>query len=351
MAAGNVKLFLSALQQFSQGVKQLQVQRSITQANEAVQQIRQSELEEAQKTQAFRDISQDLSFDLAQADPRFVGQAIRSLAPPQPTQLGLQQQAQEARLGFQEKQQEFQAEQQTERLASQERAAQARAEISAERDVGRKSFKLQKERRGTLSKSQKEFNAFTKDIRKAQVQATNAIKLIDSGSPLTASVVGVLMARASGEVGNLSATEQAAFRGSQDVISRINRFLQLGTISQLPEGDKQALKEIAKLYLGTQNQLEREFATQLTNQVKSNELFAEDSLDNVISNVSGGRIKQFIEPSQTAPPGTTPQGRRRFLTPFRPAQPAAQPPPPVVDSEQRRRQFLVPRRGGGSGNF
>jgi len=341
MAEKDVRTFLGALQSFNQSIKQLQVQRSIQAANEQVQQIRQAEFDEAQQNEALRQVGQNLSFNLAEADPQFAVQALKSLQPQPATQIEVQEQAQGARLEFQQKQHVFQEERQEKQIASQERVAAIRFEAAKEQNIVRQTSKLNRERRKAQSDASKEFNRFSKDIRRAQIQAKNAIKLIDSGSPLTAATVRVLLARASGEVGNLSATEQEAFSGREDIISRINRSFQLGTISQLPEGDKQALKEIAQLYIGTQGELEREFAQQLTNQTKANELFAEIPLNTLISNITGGRIQRFEEASQSIDSGA-PQTRdnRRFLRPIEQVIPQA--PPPIVESEQRRRKFLTP---------
>lgn len=62
--AGNESLF-KAMELFSQGVKDVQLQRTLSSANEEVQKIRAAEMDEDQRAAELRNIAQNLTFNMA----------------------------------------------------------------------------------------------------------------------------------------------------------------------------------------------------------------------------------------------------------------------------------------------
>lgn len=81
--------FFQALQMFERGVKQLQFSRTLSSANEAVQQIRMSEAKEEEKRTQLQQLAQQfvLSATAQGADTQAIQQASQSIAPPQDTTL------------------------------------------------------------------------------------------------------------------------------------------------------------------------------------------------------------------------------------------------------------------------
>lgn len=301
--------FLNALQGFRREVNQLQATRALTQANEQVRAIRDRTIDGDKKLQDIRDVAANLGVAFLET-----GQSV------QQTQL-----AQQGLLG------QFQA-QPTTRFEQQKELQRKGQEFREETRVKRETRLIGKEKRATLTRAQTEFNRFTKNVRKATTGARNAISVLEAGGPgrkLAGSAVRILLARASGEVGNLTAAEQEAFAGRQDIASSILRKINQGLFSEVTAGDRAALRDIAQIYLTTASSAEREFATSLTNQLRANELFADDDPNKLISGVSGKRVTSIEEvpvPQQgTAIAPAIPsrqtvdqtKGKRRHFTPIR----------------------------------
>ena len=150
--ADNFQKLLTGLEVFSQGVRQLTVQRALSQANETVQQIRQSEAEDMEKTEAIRQVANNLTLDLlGQGVPvNRIQTAASAIAPgpsefQQRSQLLEQQQAGQRELE-QLRQQNILLRQQQEREFEQQQAERQR-EFRREERVSTQAFESREARR------------------------------------------------------------------------------------------------------------------------------------------------------------------------------------------------------------
>lgn len=296
----SIQNFLAGLNQFQQGIQQLQQGRLISKANQVVEQIRTSEAKDEEKRAQLQQLSQTVSLGLMQmgGTPQGALLASQILAPKEvekPTSTF------EAFItpGYEEKALQFEGfkegVRENARIAANERVAVRQEEGFQRSEAARSS----REQRATLTKFQQDFNKTTKDINKSLTQAGNAIKLLDSNSPLAATAIGTMMARASGEVGNLTAMERAAFEGRQDLISRVYRDLSIKGWSELPKGDREVIREVAQIYRDSGQELINDYGATLTNQLRANELFVDEDPTRLITNITGGRIKQFVDPFES----------------------------------------------------
>jgi hypothetical protein len=91
------------------------------------------------------------------------------------------------------------------------------------------------------------FNA-DPSVRKAQqsLDSANIIRtLVDSNNPIAANAIPTFMARASGEVGNLSEADKAPFGGSQAILSRFQNALAQKATGRLTPENAAFITELA----------------------------------------------------------------------------------------------------------
>lgn len=304
----------ASMQLFNQGVQQLGMQKAISQANDQVQQIRDSSLAEDEKQQAFRNLSQDMTMKFMQAGaPQAQIDQFQSAFSPKPTTIQTAEQAvlmgtpkqKEAGLGLINRQEQAKKDLELEKTDRAFGVAERKAE-----------YAQGKEFRGTLSKTQADYNKYSKDILKAKQQADNALKLIDSGNPIAPNAVKTMLAKASGEVGNLTEAERDAFSGSQAIMDLLERYKTRALSSGFTPKDQQALRELAQVYSGSADQFQDNLANTLTGQLRANALFADQDEGQLKAKISG---KKYVPPTEVAAPA--PQGAA-------PAQQSAQGTPP-----------------------
>lgn len=92
--------------------------------------------------------------------------------------------------------------------------------------------------------------AFNSDpeVRKqnSMIDASNTINgLIQSNNPIADAAIPTFMARASGEVGNLSEADKAPFGGSQSLSQRIIRTIEKAASGRLDETDRQFVLQLS----------------------------------------------------------------------------------------------------------
>lgn len=247
---------------FKENAEGLALQRSIGRANEAVQQIKAAEGNEQQKRSQLQQLANALTMDLASvgAPAERIALVAQSIAPKSPM--------------FQTPEQALINEGAT---PEQRKAAEGLIARDEKLKLGLKGMEINamtskqdkteaKERSKQLAQFQKQFVTGKQNIDKALVQARNATRLLDSGNPLTAGAIGTMLARASGEVGNLTEAERAVFEGRQDLVSVAKRLLTKRAFSDLPKADKEALREIAQIYTSSGETLLKAHAETLANQ-------------------------------------------------------------------------------------
>ena len=89
-----------------------------------------------------------------------------------------------------------------------------------------------------------------KSVQKSQqsIDAANIIReLATSGNPIAAGAIPTYMARASGEVGNLSEADKAPFGGSRSILSRLEASLTQAATGQLTPDNAQFIMQLSDL--------------------------------------------------------------------------------------------------------
>lgn len=93
-------------------------------------------------------------------------------------------------------------------------------------------------------------------VKKARqsIGAVDTIRgLIDSDSPIAAAAIPTYMARASGEVGNLSEADKAPFGGSRAMLDRFEAALKEKVNGKLTDANKQYLQDITNVMANSSN--------------------------------------------------------------------------------------------------
>jgi hypothetical protein len=93
-----------------------------------------------------------------------------------------------------------------------------------------------------------QFQKYSGKDRESLQGAENAVNLLNSGTKVGDTAVVALLARASGEVGNLSEFDQKQYAGSQAVADRIRRAITKVESGRLDEADRADLTLLAKTY-------------------------------------------------------------------------------------------------------
>lgn len=94
----------------------------------------------------------------------------------------------------------------------------------------------------------KRFNSMP-NVKKYQSSidaADNVIDLISSNNPIADNAVPTYMARASGEVGNLSEPDKAPFGGSQALLDRMQQAVSQATAGKLTPENRQFVRQLAE---------------------------------------------------------------------------------------------------------
>lgn len=142
----------------------------------------------------------------------------------------------------------------------------------------------------------------------SSIDAANTIRgLVSSGNPIAAASVPTFMARASGEVGNLSEADKAPFGGSRALLSRLEAAVKQQATGKLTTENAQFITQLADIMerRATENKVRR--AEQWAKQyAQTSDVFNEDDL---FSTLAPGAKR----PGVAAP---TPSGSKPPLSSF-----------------------------------
>jgi hypothetical protein len=270
---------LKSMQMFQQGVQSLVVSRALNQANQQVQDIREQEGAEAEKMNQIRQVAQNLTMNLLQtgAPVERIEAAQKALVPPEPEISPLARS-----LLLQSRSQAFQAEQAGKRQKLQEQFFERR-----------EARQTKKEKTAQLRKIQGAFAKEISGLRKGLSKVKTMGQLIDIDSFMATSAAGILMARGSGEVGNLAKAEQEIWKGRQDWARQLHRWWKTGTMGKMTDADKSALKEVIRAYQKMGDREIEDIAQTYTSQLTYDPAFVEDDPNQLIKAVTGGKIKTF----------------------------------------------------------
>jgi hypothetical protein len=147
------------------------------------------------------------------------------------------------------------------------------------------------------------FNA-DPSVRKAQqsLDSANTIRtLVDSNNPIAANAIPTFMARASGEVGNLSEADKAPFGGSQAILSRFQNALEQKATGRLTPENATFIKELVNKMEGAATGNIETLAKLRSKQYSGlNSSLKEDDLYNMLR--PGTRLKSIPAPGGNVSP-------------------------------------------------
>lgn len=170
--------------------------------------------------------------------------------------------------------------------------------LEAERERNRME-KRSKEKTDIVNKFNSD--AGVRKIQSSMDAANNVRELVNSGNPIAANAIPTYMARASGEVGNLSEADKRPFGGSQAILNRLEASLK-------------------QMSTGTLTQQNAKFVLDLADKMENS---ATNNLDRRAKDVSGqyGKASDFLKSDEIY----------KTLRPIIPAKPKPLPEPGSVD--------------------
>lgn len=236
----NNELF-QAMQMFKQGAQELATSTAISQATEQVNQIRTQIENEGQQRQALMQTANDLALRLAQvgATGQQINAAFEAI---NPQQFGSPEQMQLFGAGNNS---QF-LEETGERLIKERENRKLLAELRKAQFTQTKG--LGKEVRQNVKDRQKEFNRLAKDQLDILDKVNGATASLDLQNPIADQAMGTLMAKASGEVGNLTEAERDMFRGSPALTRRAQALFTKMKSGILTDADRNDLRELIETY-------------------------------------------------------------------------------------------------------
>lgn len=173
--------------------------------------------------------------------------------------------------------------------------AAARAAGTAEGANEDRQYKRQERRGNEKSSILNRFNA-DPSVKKAQqsIDAANTIRgLVDSNNPIAAAAVPTFMARASGEVGNLSEADKRPFGGSQAILSKLQAAVTQASSGQLTAENAQFIKQLAGIMESRAKSNIDSLAKQRSKQYSAaSEFLKEGDIYSVLQPESGGLTQE-----------------------------------------------------------
>lgn len=233
---------------FNQSVQGYTTQRAFERARQQVDEIKTTMDEGAAQREALNSTSQQLAQDLLQAGAPIsrVQAAFQAFSPaPLPS---AEEQIQKGVMfddpALVTQGQEIQEE--TSKVAFNQKRKLALEGLRKQQTVVTKQF--EKEKRQRIDLRQREFNRNARDNFKALDQASTAALALKLKNPVADSAIKTMLAKASGEVGNLTEAEREMFAGSPALARRAARLSKLAALGTLPDADRKDLEELISVY-------------------------------------------------------------------------------------------------------
>lgn len=236
MAREHAQDIVAALNGLGNNLQRLQFQRTISQANEAVHEIRTSEADEQEQMQALRDVAEQVTFNLTAqgAAPQQIAQLSQSIAPFQPAEQAAQIEAarQGVRLQAQDIAQQRQVASLSAAIGGDAAALQSLPKDVRARFVPGAGLALTKEAARDLRKLNTELEPAIQQIER--LKAINQIpgrslspKLRAEAAQIQRTLIGSLRVALTGP-GPLNATEQELLK---DAIANPTDFFSVGSLT------------------------------------------------------------------------------------------------------------------------
>lgn len=225
---------LKGLSVFKQGMQELAQTTALNDANQQVMQLNTLALDEKEKLAQINQVSQGLAARLMGTGGMSADQAATAVGIFGPSQ-GAQFAAVENR-ALQEDRQKFEAQQSALERANKLAVAGETAGVKQQEKLGKFVIKFQDKVKSL---------GIDKSVEAAD-KAYSAIKTLEAGNPISDSSIGAFLARAAGEVGNLSEYEQKLYKGSPALLDEMRRLSSLWSKGKLDAKNRAFIIKHAK---------------------------------------------------------------------------------------------------------
>lgn len=229
---------LKGLKAFDEGLTQYAASGALAQANEQVQQLNQQfmsgQIEKQEMNQGLSALSQGLTSQLGQAGlPASQIQTLAGAIAPDLVSATAQAQLDAA------------AQQQEDRFKFE--GGQRDKDRQLKRDSMRAEgdSRLSTKQNDRIFAATKDFNSRTKNLKTSIRQADMAITQLATNNPIVSKAIQTFMAKATGEVGNLTEAEREPFGGKNSILAKLARITSIGIGGQIPDSDKKFLTDFA----------------------------------------------------------------------------------------------------------
>lgn len=301
---------LESLKSFQEGVSSLAFTRALSGATEQINQIKDSTLDQTEKTAQIRQVAQGITgYMLGQGKSPESIQAFQQL-------LGTG--------GYKDWKHKLQAgiEQNNPALVK-EAQAQAEAELTPGLNKQIKAakeiygFKQPDKEDSATSKlvttAQKGYNAELKGVNETQVRLDDLESEINSNSPIKLATAKIILARALDPRGRPTDAERKLIAGNQSAIGKLKQYIATGAESELTPENKQAFLDIAKRLRTVNSAQKKRLALHHAGQLEQNsgldlptairKVTGDESLANSILSEQGYTPVDTSELTAPKPPG------------------------------------------------
>lgn len=315
--------FYKGAQMFLQGMGQLAQSNALDRAKSKLEEINTQQLDIAAKREAQQQLSQQLAFDFmkAQASEAKTQQAQQLFAPKQfsnadavilegtlsnnPKLVEMGKAADIATM-----QPQFQLAEMQQQAA--DKRLQATQEASFQRQERAIASQQERQKKTVLSDRQKEFNRLITKDKEAIASANQSLAMLNSKVSVMDEAIKTVLVRASGDVGNQTASERDQYAGGQDAAAKINRWLSIKTGGTIPESDRNQLKALVKLMKNKASQKIKDQLDQSSGQISN--IVGGDAEENAKALI--GNDKNLLDIYQnSATSAATKPNIKKYLTP------------------------------------
>jgi len=254
-----------AVGMFDQQVQTFKTTQAFAKATEQINQINTNVVKEMDKRVAINGAAQNLAQELAAAGaPTARIQAAFQAFSAQ----SLPSAEEQIAVGVQQQDPKLVERGQTQQRATGQVAQDFKKELMSMQR--KQSLTVDKSLRGLVDQRQREFNSKTVKMVESYKQADMAFEALKLKNPVADSAIKTMLAKASGEVGNLTEAEREMFAGSPDLKSKAARLLKQSTMGTLPEQDRVFLRELLSTYKSTNEKYIKRYGENIAKQISGN---------------------------------------------------------------------------------
>lgn len=260
----------------NQGMRDLATSRAVGKASQQIHELHATELNEMQKRSQMQQVANSLALRLTQigSPASTIQTAFNAIAPPKIDSgkdafiEGTMKQSDEL-LQAGQAIQKFEMKPKKMELDAAERRGQAHDSAMLDIASGRAETKEKKRTFDQIRGFQKTLDTTAKKNFDAIEQARTALAISDDNNPIGDAALATFMARATGEVGNLTENERKPFESSRDISSQLQQWLQKAKNGKLTPDNRRRIKQLAKVFESSNLRAVNNHADRISSQASS----------------------------------------------------------------------------------